>query len=65
MFVMVQRVSLALHEFLLTCFGMNAEGALQQVVDSFTDVNIEPRVTVLKHDLHLKVVALLGSRLVE
>lgn len=39
MFVMVQRVSLALHEFLLTCFGMNAEGALQQVVDSFTDIS--------------------------
>ena len=49
--------------FSLTRFGMDAEGALQQVVDSFTDVHINPRVTVLPHDLLLKVMAL-GSRLV-
>ena len=47
----------------LTCFGMDTEGALQQMVHSFTDVHIEPGVTILQHDLFLKVLALFGSAL--
>lgn len=44
---------------------MDTEGALQQVVHPFTDIYIEPWVTILQHDLFLKVLALLGSALEE
>lgn len=49
----------------LTCFGVDAEGALQQMVHPFTDVHIQPRVTILQHDFFLKVLALFGSALRE
>lgn len=48
---------------LLTCFWVDTEGALQQVVHTFTDIDIKPRVTILQHDFFLKVLALLGSAL--
>lgn len=44
---------------------MDAEGALQQMVHPFTDIDIKPWVTVLQHDFFLKVVALLDSALEE
>lgn len=47
---------------MLTCFGMHAEGALQQMVHPFTDIHIEPWVTILQHDFFLKVVALLALK---
>jgi hypothetical protein len=42
---------------------MNTEGALQQMVNPFADIDIEPRVAVLQHDLFLKVLALLQGAL--
>lgn len=50
---------------MLTGFGMDTEGTLQQMVHPFTDVDVEPRVTILQHDLFLKVEALFGSALGE
>lgn len=47
----------------VTCFWMDTEGALQQVVHPFTDIDIESWVTILQHDFFLKVLALLGSAL--
>lgn len=34
-----------------TCFGVDAEGALQQVPNAFADVNVKAREAVLQHDL--------------
>ena len=42
---------------------MNTEGALQQMINPFADIHIEPWVAVLQHDLFLKVLALLDSGL--
>lgn len=44
---------------------MDAEGTLKQVVYSFADVDIKPRVAVLQHDFFLKVLALFGSALLD
>lgn len=44
---------------------MDTEGTLKQVVHSFADVDIKPRVAVLQHDFFLKVVALFGSALLD
>lgn len=52
-----------LSRFVVTCFWMDTEGALQQVVHPFTDIYIKPRVTVLQHDFLLKVLALLAGAL--
>ncbi len=49
----------------LTCFGMDTEGALQQMVHPFTDIHIKTWVTVLQHDFFLKILAFLGSGLEE
>lgn len=50
---------------MLTGFGMDTEGALQQMVYAFTDIHIETWVTILQHDFFLKVLALFGSALEE
>lgn len=50
---------------MLTGFGMDTEGALQQMVYTFTDIHIETWVTILQHDFFLKVLALFGSALEE
>jgi len=42
---------------------MNAERALQQVVDPLADVDVQAGVAVLQHDLLLKVLALLTGEL--
>ena len=34
---------------------MDAEGALEQMVDTFTDVDVQPRVAVLEFDLRGQV----------
>lgn len=49
----------------VTCFWVDTEGTLKQVVDPFADVDIKPRVTVLQHDFFLKVLALFGSALLD
>lgn len=49
----------------VTCFWVDTEGTLKQVVDPFADVDIKPRVTVLQHDFLLKVLALFGSALLD
>lgn len=46
-----------------TCFWVDAERTLQQMVHTFTDVHVEPWVTVLQHDFFLKVLSLLGRGL--
>lgn len=48
-----------------TCFWVDTEGTLKQVVDPFADVDIKPRVTVLQHDFFLKVLSLFGSALLD
>ena len=50
-------------DFVVTCFWMDTEGALQQVVHPFTDIHVKPRVTILKHDFFLKVLAFFSSAL--
>ena len=42
---------------------MNTEGTLQQMINPFADIHIEPWVAVLQHDLFLKVLALLDGGL--
>ena len=34
-----------------TCFRMDAEGTLEQMVDALADIHIQARVTVLQHNL--------------
>lgn len=49
----------------ITCFGVNTEGALQQVVDPLTDIHVKSWVTILQHDFLLKMLALFCSALQE
>lgn len=49
--------------FVVTCFWMDTERALQQVIHPFTDIHIEPWVTILQHDFFLKVLTPLGGAL--
>lgn len=44
---------------------MDTEGALQQVVQPFTDIHVEPGVTILQHYFFLKVLSLLAGTLEE